>query len=226
MKFVSHALGLAASAVVLAATASGQTCLGRPYFTTGPIQLGLTGDVGNHASSIGGEVGLGRDRSVFGQARAGYENGESLGFGSNDPSGATLGGTLGYQISAGSKKHAQICPYVSGERAFLDYAGGADLDRSVFQLGGSVGFVLPSNSGFHLVPFGGLAFAQMGRTFTAANGAKTELATDTYTPLTLGLGFHFENSFMFTTAITVPIDLGGGDPSLGIRMVVPVGRRK
>jgi hypothetical protein len=220
MGSITRIAGLAAFAFGAVAPAGAQTCLGRPYFSTGHIQLGAVGQIGGHMQTIGGELGFGRDRSVFGIVNVGHQSVDAV---FEDPSGITFGGMLGYQISAGSKM--QFCPVVSGDRASLDFGDDATLKRSTVMVGGSLGFVLPSNSGFHVVPYAGLGVAQLSQDFENVVGGDATLGTDTYAPVTLGIGLHFERAVMIIPQLTIPVDLGSTDPWLTVRVVFPFGGR-
>jgi hypothetical protein len=210
----------AALLIASASTLDAQACQGRPYFSTGKYQLGASFETGNNISYIGGEFALGSDRSAFGRITLGRE---SIDIGRNDASGLAVGGAIGYQFADGN---LQLCPIISGRRASLDLPGDNSLTRGQIQLGLNVGLNRRTNSDPHFVPFAGLAFAQLSRDIEDEDdGDELSLGTETYFPLTAGLGLHFGSSFMFIGDVTIPIDLGDSDPIFGFRIVFPMGGR-
>jgi hypothetical protein len=131
-----------------------------------------------------------------------------------------FGGGVGYQIASG---RLQICPMVSGRTGKFDFPGDAELKRSQIQLGVMLGFARPAGSGFHFVPFGGFGFGQLSTDFEGPGESEESFGTDTYFPLTLGLGMHFSRSFALVGDVVIPIDLGSTRPTVGIRAVFPLG---
>jgi len=203
-----------------------QTCIGYPYFSTGHVQLGAHAELGNNATAIGGEAATGRDRSLFGGVNVGYEREHPAGVStSSDPHGIVFGGRVGYQFPFGNGGRAQVCPIFAGDWGKLTFPGDVKLKRSHVRLGASVGFARHSSSDFHIVPFASFSVAQFSRD-VVASGTETTLATDTYFPLTAGVGLHFSKSFMLIADATIPIDLGGYDPFFGLRAVIPLGGSK
>jgi len=219
-KFSSLLAGLAISSSVAAA----QTCLGRPYFSTGPAQVGLTADMGSGIAAYGAEAAAGVNNSFFGSAsiaHARYDRGTLTA--PQNSKGTRYGATGGYQWSLGGQRRTQFCPLVSGTWGSFNMSSPIALHRSEVSAGGSIGYVHPSNRGVHVVPFAGLAVARITRELRNTNGDQTNIGRDTYLPVTGGVGVHFENSFMLTGQITLPVDLDRADPMLGIRLVVPIG---
>lgn len=209
-----------ASLVCFAGNATAQTCLGRPYFSTGHIQLSGGAQFGNHATVVGGGVAVGKDRSFFVQGNVDHMSVDIGGL-RNDPDGFIFRGAVGYQTYTG---RTQICPILSGSTGKLDLPGDADLERSELELGVMLGAAPREANGFHFVPFGGLAVSQLHREVDD-DDSEVSFGTDTYFPLTLGLGMHFNRKFAVVTDVRIPLDLGNGNPSLGIRAVFPVGGR-
>jgi hypothetical protein len=199
-----------------------QTCLGRPFFSTGHIQLGAGISIGNDVTALGGEIAVGKDRSFFVQGTISHETLDSFGFG-DDPSGIMFGGGVGYQIPSG---RVQLCPFVSGRTGTLDLPGDGEMKRSQIQFVLMVGQAKPAGSGFHFVPFGGFGLAQLSTDFEGPDESDVSFGTDTYFPLILGLGMHFSRSFALVGDVTIPIDLGSTRPTVGIRGVFPFGGRQ
>jgi hypothetical protein len=215
---------VASLAVLVSATTdrlAAQTCLGRPFFSSGYIQIGGGLQIGNNSTVISGEIAVGRDRSFFVQGNVAHET-LDVGGGFSDPNGLGFGVAAGYQIPSG---RMQLCPFIAARTASLEFSGDVELERSLIQGGLMLGLAKPAGSGFHFVPFGGLAVAQLSSDF---EGEETELSfgTDTYFPLTVGLGMHFSRSFALVGDVTIPIDLGSTRPIIGIRAVFPFGGRQ
>lgn len=208
--------------VSASSTLHAQACQGRPYFSTGKIQLGIVGEFGHNTTFIGADGSIGSDGSAFGRVTLGRESVDFTGI--SDPSGLAIGGTLGYQVSRGN---LQICPIVSGRRSSMDLPGDIDLIRGQIQFGVSLGVNKRTNSELHIVPFAGLSFAQLSYDVSDDDSEfEASFGTDTYFPLTAGAGFHFGSSFMLLAEVTLPIDLGDSDPIFGFRFVIPVGGRR
>jgi hypothetical protein len=192
-------------------------------FSTARTQVGAATEFGNNATMIGGDVAFGSKHALFGRADVAHERVDFGGLsGSDKPSGFTIGGAVGYQLAKGN---VQVCPLASGKWGSLDMPGDLQLKRSVVQVGATVGLARSSNANVHVVPFAGLAFAQRSLDIDGSGASTESLGTDTYFPLTVGAGIHVKSSFMIVGALTIPIDLGGGDPSFGLRAVFPIGKR-
>ena len=227
MRVTNRVLGVAAGTALCASLASAQTCLGKPYFSTAPLHVGAIADFGGDVSAIGAEVGYGKPRSYFvkGHAVRAQINGGAV-TSTTDPAGMTFNATAGLQFAFGPRSLAQFCPMVTGSMGNVELTNGNTLERTEFSVGGSFGLVHLSNAGFHLVPFAGLAVAQLDRRIDPPGAADTDLGTETYYPLTGGVGMHFENAFAVVANLTFPLELRSADPVFGIRMMVPVGGRR
>ena len=225
MKPITRNSAILAASTLLAGTSAAQVCLGRPHFSTGPVQLGIATNVGNDISSVGAEMGFGVDRSFFGMGRVSQSRfgRDRLGR-PNDPEGTTIGLQGGYQVSFGQRMATQFCPMVSAEWGRLDVVPGEHLRRSEIIVGGNIGWAPATNSGTHVVPFVGAGVAYLDRTRERALDPDVEFAARTYYPVTAGLGLHFDRAFMLVGNVTIPVNLAGADPVFGLRMIVPTGR--
>jgi hypothetical protein len=227
MRTTTRVLGVVAGSALCASLATAQTCLGRPYFSTAPVHVGAIADFGGDVSAIGAEAGYGAPRSFFvkGHAvRAQVDRGTVTS--TTDPAGMTFNATGGTQITTGKRSRGQVCPLISGSMGDVELSNGNTLERSEFSVGGSFGFVHTSNAGFHLVPYAGLSIAQLDRRIDPPGADDIDLGTNTYYPLTGGVGLHFEDSFMVIANLTFPLELRSADPVFGVRMMVPVGGRR
>src|SRR6185436_4434209 len=160
MRAISRLAGAVGATVLLTGVANGQTCIGRPYFSTGPVQVGAGADLGNGVQAYGIDVGLGADRSAFGRlgvARA-MEGQDALG---PSRSGTLVNGSVGWQADVAAKRHLQVCPYASYEYQTMEWNRSDPLDRNYrrtdVSAGASIGMVTPHNtSRIHWVPFAGM----------------------------------------------------------------------
>jgi hypothetical protein len=183
------------------------------------VQIGAGLQFGNHATIIGADVSTGKDRSLFIQGNVAHVSLDVDG--AADPSGITFGAMAGYQLKV---RRAQICPFASGMTGNLDLPGDAKLKRSFVQAGAMIGMQPPEATGFHVVPYGGISFAQLSLD-VEDDDAELSLGTDTYFPLVFGAGLHFSRRFAVVADVTIPVDLGNGNPAVGIRAVFPFGGR-
>jgi hypothetical protein len=226
MQLLSRIIAAAALGGLAAGSAAAQTCLGRPYFSTGPVHVGAGADMGSDVSSIAGEVGVGANRAFFGKGSVAYTRLDRDGLlAAGDPKGATFGVLGGYQFNISRGGATQFCPTAAIEWGTLDFSGGPELERSLLTVGGSIGWVHERNSGLHLVPFAGAAIGQLSRSFNDGDEDELDLGSETFFPVTAGLGVHFSNAFMVIGSAMFPVDLAGADPVFGVRMVLPLGRR-
>ncbi|HKS05887.1 MAG TPA: hypothetical protein VJR92_06205 [Gemmatimonadaceae bacterium] len=191
------------------------------------MHVGAIADFGGDVSAIGVEGGYGKARSYFvkGHAVRAQVNGGAV-TSTTDPAGMTFNATGGMQFAFGKRSHGQFCPLVTGSMGNVELTNGNTLERSEIGVGGSFGFVHTSNAGFHLVPYVGLSVAQLDRRIDPPGAADVNLGTETYYPLTGGVGMHFENSFAVIANLTFPLELPSADPVFGLRMTVPVGGRR
>lgn len=224
MRLTTGVISTLVASSLCAGVAAAQTCLGRPYFSTGPLQFGAIADFGGDVSSVGAHAAYGKPRSYFLSGHAVRAQLDRSGPAStNDPAGMTLNVTGGVQVDYGRGGRAQFCPTFSASWGNVDITPGATLRRSEIAVGGMFGYVHASNAGLHLVPYGGASIAQLDRRIEIDGGGDTNFGADLYYPVTGGVGLHFEDVFMISAQLMFPVELRGADPVFGIRMMVPVG---
>lgn len=227
MRSMKSLVGVLAATGLLAGSIGAQTCLGRPYFSTGPLQADAGVGLGKNMRTFGGSLNVGVDRAFFGGIGLAHVD-DGSGDGVNSPSGSALDGRIGYQANLRTRSTVQVCPIASFERQHLDYNSlndNADLRTTVATAGASLGFVVPVNHTVHFVPFAGLALAKRTGSFDVA-GVHTRVPAETYTPGTFGLGVHFGRNWMLTGDVMVPFGLESDDPVFGLTAVLPFGRSR
>jgi hypothetical protein len=228
MRTITRTLSLAAGAAFCAGAVHAQTCLGRPIYSTAPMQLGARVDLGREANMVGAEFGFGSPRGGFALVNAARATASTTNeFLRDGNSGFSYGGTLGYQADIGVRTVTQLCPYVSYDRANFDVsAPNGTLRRSELNAGMNIGWVFPVNSDVHLVPFAGLAYGRVDRSLdVTGTEPNRDLGGKTYTPGTLGLGVHLRSDAMLIGQTQIPFGLSNANPSWGFKAVFPIGRR-
>ena len=226
MRSMKSLVGVLAATGLLAGSIGAQTCLGRPYFSTGPLQADAGFGIGKSMRTFGGSLNVGVDRGFFGGIGLAHVD-DASGTGLNSPDGSALNGRIGYQANLRTRSTVQVCPIAAFERQHLEFEAlnnDADLRTTVASAGASLGFVVPVNRTVHFVPFAGLAFAKRTGTFEVG-GINSRVPSETYTPGTFGLGVHFGRNWMLTGDVMVPFGLESEDPVFGLTAVLPFGRR-
>jgi hypothetical protein len=225
MRATTRLLSVLAATGLVAGSLHAQTCSGRPYFSTGPIQVDGGVALGKSMRSYGAAFEVGVDRGAFGGLGLAHMT-EDNGLALNSPSGSSLTGSIGYQLNVKTNARIQVCPVASFERRSLDYGSTTQpvtVRRTELAAGGTVGFVLPSNRGVHLVPFAGIRYAERRGSFAVGTN-RSDLADVSYTPGVFGLGLHVRDKYMFTGHVMVPFGMNDADPVYGLSLVLPLGR--
>lgn len=226
MRGIMRVAGVLATSALVAGGAKAQTCLGRPFFSTGPIQVGAGANMSSSARGVGADVTLGQDRSVFGRMGIAHASQDADRTGPTR-AGTEMNATVGYQKNMTGPMHAQFCPYASYGQRGLD-ANGVTPDRTFSQsdmnLGASVGWVIPHRGTVHVVPFAGLAYAHSSGT-VALGGTTQQRLHDDYLPGTVGVGVHVADRWMVTGQATVPF-YSNRDPMFRASVILPTGRNR
>ena len=226
MRHIIRVAGVLATSALVSGGARAQTCLGRPFFSTGPVQVGAGANMSSGAHAIGADLTLGQDKSVFGRMGMAHasQNGDGIG---PSRAGTEMNATVGYQKNMKGRQHAQVCPFASYDQRGLDADGftpSRAYSQSEVDLGASVGWVIPHKGTVHLVPFAGLAYAHTGGTITQG-GATQHLAHDDYLPGTVGVGVHVADRWMVTGQLMVPF-YSNRDPAFRASVILPTGRNR
>ena len=219
--------GVLATSALVAGAAEAQTCLGRPFFSTGPVQVGAGADMSSGTRAIGADVTVGQDKSIFGRMGIAHASQDRDGVGPNR-AGTEMNATVGYQKNMTGPAHAQVCPYVSYDQRGLDADGltpTRTYSQSEMNVGASVGWILPHKGTVHVVPFAGLAYAHTGGTVAQAGTTQLRLAHDEYLPGTFGAGIHVADRWMVTGQATVPF-YSNRDPVFRASVILPTGRNR
>jgi hypothetical protein len=227
MRSAVKLLGALAATGMLAGSVGAQTCLGRPYFSTGPLHADAGMKLGGGMRTFGAGLYAGADRAFFGGFGVAHVD-EADGRGINSASGSAISGRVGYQADLATRTTIQVCPLVAFEREFLDnnsLNGDVQERANVASAGASLGWVIPVDRNVHFVPFAGLAYAKRTGRLEIGND-RVRLPSETYTPGTFGVGMHFGRRWMLTGDVVVPFGLEGSDPVYALRAVVPFGRSR
>src|SRR5262249_24940373 len=72
-----------------------------------------------------------------------------------------------------------------------------------------------------MAPFAGFALARMSYDFRVDGSERVALGSDTYVPLTLGVGIH-RSAFAVIGETIVPVGLAGANRSLALRLLITV----
>jgi len=180
---------------------------------------------GRSEKSYGAAFNVGVDRGPYAGVSIAHVSEETNGA-SSGPAGTMLGGTIGYQANLKTKTVMQVCPVASFERRSMDYnvSDPATMNRTQGAVGATMGFVVPTHSEIHFVPFAGLSYAH--RSDLLRVGSSRYTTHENYTPGVFGMGAHFGSKWMLTGQVTVPFGLDGADPVYGLSAVLPFGRSR
>ena len=211
----------------LAQTAASQTCLGGLSFRNNPTQLDASVGLGNDALTFSGGATFGAANGPFASVGAGYTIIDAADLFDDDPTGFSVGGTIGFAASAAGEGKWEFCPLaglgwtsVSG-----DVLGeNVTLELISFQFGAAFGFVLPSSGSTSVIPFAGLSYARVDGTIEGG-GESFDLDADTYTPGTFGVGIAFNRNVSIRGAVEVPFGLEGADPTFHFGISFGLGGR-
>lgn len=221
--------GVLATSALVAGAAKAQTCLGRPFFSTGPVQVGAGANMSSGSRALGVDLTLGQDKSFFGRMGMARASQDRDGIGP-DRAGTEFNGTVGYQANVkGSAHHTQVCPYASYDQRGLDTDGltpQRTFSQSEVSVGTSVGWILPHKGVVHVVPFAGLAYARTNGAIAQNGTTQTRLAYEEYLPGTFGAGIHVADRWMVTGQAMVPFGSRNSDPVFRASVILPTGRNR
>ena len=207
---------LVAGLFVCSGSASAQTCAGRHAFSTANIQLGVSAEVSVDGGILGAEVSAGGENGFFGR---GVVTREWIGIPGSTSGGSVYSGAVGYQLLGAGSEPARFCPIASVMRGTFDVAIG-QLVRTQFQVGGTIGLSNHPGAISAWVPYAGLAVARMHYDLDLDDGETMSLGSDTYFPLTFGLGLH-RPAFALLVETNIPFRLRGSNRSLALRGFIP-----
>ena len=200
-------------------TSVAQACLGLPSFAQGRMLVAAGGSFAEGSNSYLGTVGYGAPESLFGTA--GFATTEYDGVDASSSS-LNLGG--GYQVPLAAGK-AELCPLASlslgwGPNNLL--GPGVDISNRTLAAGATIGLRVGSGSRVQFVPNATLLLANTRLKLDDGTDSVTD--SDSYGALTLGTGFVFASRYSLSPTVTIPVGLGGSDPSFGLTAAIHFGR--
>jgi len=213
MRFIRASAFMVAT-LLCGKSVSAQICAGRPAFSTAHLQLGVAAEGSIDAVMFGGELSGGGDHGFFGRAGVRREGTSS------NLVGWVFSGAAGYQLRDDDSGLPRFCPVVSLSRGTFNVADFAHLVRTQFQVGGTFGFSTQPGALSALVPYAGFALARLSYDVEIDGSEGMTLGSDTYVPMTFGVGLH-RRAFALVGEITFPVRLLGGDQSFALRGFIP-----
>jgi hypothetical protein len=168
--------------MLVARTASAQTCLGRPSFSDTPWQIRVESGFSSDVRSFGPGI-LRGGHTIFGGVSS-----DLTGYSTLDQTAVTLGGTAGVDAAVRAiSSRLHVCPIVSALHQFGPNLDTADISANVAAVGGRVGIVASENQTIQVIPTIGID-AQWERDRLESGGATTR-ASRTFTVTRIGVGF-------------------------------------
>lgn len=205
--------------LLLSGTSVAQTCLGKPSFAHGRMQVAAGGSFDEGANSYGGSLSYGAPRNFYGTA--GFTTTEYDNF---DGSAYNLNLGSGYQVPLEAGQ-AELCPVASLSLGWGpdDLLGpGVDVSNRTLAAGAAFGVRVGHGSQVQLVP--NASFLLASTRLKVDNGTSSAADSETYGALTLGTGFVIASRYSLNPQVTIPVGLGGADPSFGVTAAINFGR--
>jgi hypothetical protein len=213
MKLVTCVLLLA---LLAAAPASAQQCIGNPSFQDGPYQAGLSAAFTEGARGVGGTF-AGGGETLFAGAGLSVVNFTDL-----DVRSAAVSGFAGAEVATDTRNRVLLCPLVQLTFVAGPDIGAVDVSTASLQAGGSVGVIAYDSNGVMAVPFFGLAL--LYQHVTAEIGGTEDSVSDTGGVADLGLGLIFNRNVGITPIVSIPFSAGTSDVAFTIRFSFNFGR--
>ncbi|MEP7383126.1 MAG: hypothetical protein ABI910_15655 [Gemmatimonadota bacterium] len=193
--------GLVAAALIPAAGASAQSCLGLQPLTTHPTNVTVTGQFTDGAKSLDGRFGFGSSIAFGGIAAqvVSYDNIDGT------SKGIYVDGGLSYL--AGASRNVSICPVGTLGYTFNPDGGTtANSHTTVGQAGLAIGANFGSAPSMRLIPFGSL---QLRYSRYDSDYQGTSLSdSDTIGLIGGGLGIVLTDAVSLRPSVTVPLKSG------------------
>lgn len=211
------AIGLIALATLMVAdSATAQTCLGSPSFRQNPYQLAVVTAFTDGARGAGGTIAAGGE-ALFGGAGLAVTK-----FTGVDTHATNLIAFAGADLPATTDPTIYFCPL-----AQLSIGSGPDIgniDISTAGLEGGVNFgIVASRSGdLEVIPMFGLSASY--HKVTAKVGQTENSTSDTSGAARIGVGFVFGGNVGLTPSLSIPFSSANTDPIFNLTLSLNFGR--
>jgi hypothetical protein len=188
-------------------------------FASGRMRVAPAVSFADGSTSYGGGVGYGAPRSFY--AGAGFATTDYDGVGA---SADNLNLNAGYQVPIEGAR-AELCPLASlslgwGPNDVL--APGADISNRTIAAGAAFGILVGRGSLVQFVP--NASFVLASTRLTVDDGTSSVSGSEGYGALTLGTGLVLGSRYSLNPSVTIPVGLGGADPSFGLSAAIHFGR--